>query len=426
MSDPAHPDPLPEPAGSDGFRTFIIKTANRCNIDCDYCYVFHPADQPTRNPPTRNPPTRNLPARLNPHTAAVAARRIAEHTIAHRIAVVDIVFHGGEPLLVGVDHFTRLLRVFTDALAPTATRVRFAVQTNATLITPGWLEVFERFGVTVGVSLDGPPAANDRHRRTTTGRSTIARTERGIELLRTRPGMFAGVLAVVDLANDPAAVHDHLASFHPPVIDFNLPHATHDVPPPRTDPRIPEYGQWLGTVFDTWITAAGQRHSIRILEDIIALDSGVRTSVESLGLNPPSIIVVETDGGISNIDTLRTVNADAANLNLTVAEHTFDDAWTHPDLQLRHGGLDVLADECQRCPVVTVCGAGLLPHRFSTARGYRNPSTYCADLRYLINHVQQTWYRWRAAHVADPPTPRSPLESSYEPAPTEKRTAAWA
>jgi hypothetical protein len=96
------------------------------------------------------------------------------------------------------------------------------------------------------------------------------------------------------------------------VIDFNLPHATHDAPPPRGDPLVPEYGQWLDAVFDTWIRATDQRHSIRILEDIIALSSGVRTSVESLGLSPPSIIVVESDGGISNIDTLRVVSTGSA------------------------------------------------------------------------------------------------------------------
>ena len=282
MTDPPRPGPGPaSPASGGAFGTFIIKAANRCNIDCDYCYVFHLADQTWRQ----------LPARLSLDTARTAAARIADHARTHQLPVIDVVFHGGEPLLVGLDHATQLLRIFADALTP-VTRPRFAVQTNATLITPGWLALFERYAVTVGVSLDGPPAANDRHRRTITGRSTLAATERGIDLLRTRPGMFAGILAVVDLANDPVAVHDHLAALQPPVIDFNLPHATHDTPPPRHDPGIPEYGRWLSAVFDTW-TAGTWRHSIRILDDIIALSSGAHTSVESLGLHPPGIIVVQ-------------------------------------------------------------------------------------------------------------------------------------
>ena len=47
-----------------------------------------------------------------------------------------------------------------------------------------------------------------------------------------------------------------------------------------------------------------------------------------------------------------------------------------------------LAEQCQSCPLLEVCGGGYLPHRFSTEGGYRNPSVYCADLEYLIRHVQ--------------------------------------
>ncbi|MGW7453893.1 hypothetical protein [Streptomyces sp. NPDC054787] len=41
--------------------------------------------------------------------------------------------------------------------------VRFELQTNGTLLTEPWLDLFERYEVVVGVSLDGPPTANDRH-----------------------------------------------------------------------------------------------------------------------------------------------------------------------------------------------------------------------------------------------------------------------
>jgi uncharacterized protein len=96
-------------AGVDAFRTFIVKTANRCNIDCDYCYVFHLADQTWRQ----------LPARLSLDAARNAATRIAGHARAHRLPTVDIVFHGGEPLLVGPQHFEHLLyRIDGDALRP--------------------------------------------------------------------------------------------------------------------------------------------------------------------------------------------------------------------------------------------------------------------------------------------------------------------
>jgi sulfatase maturation enzyme AslB (radical SAM superfamily) len=274
---------------------------------------------------------------------------------------------------------------------PRATDVRFELQTNGTLITEQWLDLFERHRVCVGVSLDGPPSANDRHRLSRSLRSTSAGAERGIALLRSRPNLFAGLLAVVDLADDPVEVHDYLAFFEPPVIDFNLPHATHDDPPPRSDPAVPEYGQWLTKVYDAWLAGEDHRHSIRMLEDIVALSSGVRGSVESLGLAPPGIVVIESDGTIESVDTLRSAEEGGSWLGLDVFRHSFDDALRHSKMRLRDGGKASLAPICQRCPLVEVCGGGYLPHRFSSANGYENPSVFCGDLELLIRHVQSSF-----------------------------------
>ncbi|MFE3659685.1 FxsB family cyclophane-forming radical SAM/SPASM peptide maturase [Streptomyces sp. NPDC059165] len=386
---------MTEPEGPVPFRTFILKVANRCNIDCDYCFVFNSKDQAARR----------LPARMDLAVAQAAARRIGEHASAHRLRAIHVVLHGGEPLLVGVGHMAGLLQAVRDSV-PAGTRVLFELQTNGTLLSDAWLDLFERYEVAVGVSLDGPPRANDRHRLTHAGRSSAASAVRGIELLRSRPHLFAGLLAVVDLANDPVEVHDYLAAFEPPVIDFGLPHATHDDPPHRSDPSVPEYGLWMSRVYDAWLARPEYRHSVRMLEDIVALSSGVRGSVETLGLAPPTSIVIESDGSIEAVDTLRSVEEGATWLGLDVLRHSLDEALSHPKLLHRQHGKDALAEKCRACPIVDVCGGGYLPHRFSEAQGYRNPSVYCADLEYLIRHVQGSLrqHGWNPyAQAASPP-----------------------
>jgi uncharacterized protein len=368
---------MTEPEGPVPFRTFILKVANRCNIDCDYCFVFNSKDQAARR----------LPARMDLAVARAAARRIGEHASTHRLRTIHVVLHGGEPLLVGVGHMAGLLEAVRDA-APAGTRVLFELQTNGTLLSGAWLDLFEQYEVAVGVSLDGPPRANDRHRLTQAGRSSAASAVRGIELLRSRPHLFAGLLAVVDLANDPVEVHDYLAAFEPPVIDFGLPHATHDDPPHRSDPSVPEYGLWMSRVYDAWLARPEYGHSVRMLEDIVALSSGVRGSVETLGLAPPTSVVIESDGSIEAVDTLRSVEEGASWLGLDVLRHSFDEALSHPKLLHRQHGKDALAEQCRACPLVDVCGGGYVPHRFSEVQGYRNPSVYCADLEYLIRNIQ--------------------------------------
>ncbi|WP_269859395.1 FxsB family cyclophane-forming radical SAM/SPASM peptide maturase [Streptomyces sp. RPT161] len=375
------------------FQTFILKVANRCNIDCDYCYVFNSTDQAWRH----------LPARMSLDVARAAGRRIGEHVAAHGLRTVHIVLHGGEPLLAGPRHMADLLSALRTGV-PADTAVRFELQTNGTLLTTAWLNLFEQYEVAVGVSLDGPPAANDRHRLTHASRSSAASAVRGIELLRSRPHLFAGLLAVVDLANDPVEVHDYLATFDPPVIDFNLPHATHDQPPHRNDPTVPEYGLWMSRVYDAWLARPDHRHSVRMLEDIVALTSGVHGSVETLGLAPPTSVVIESDGTIEGVDTLRSVEEGASQLGLNIANHNFDQALRHPKLQHRQYGITALAEKCQNCALVDVCGGGYLPHRFSATDGYRNPSVYCTDLEHLIRHVQNSLRQ----HGWDPHAPSAP------------------
>ncbi|WP_367048964.1 FxsB family cyclophane-forming radical SAM/SPASM peptide maturase [Streptomyces sp. Je 1-332] len=366
------------------FHTFILKVANRCNIDCDYCYVFNSKDQAWRS----------LPARMSVEVAQAAAQRIAEHVVMYELRAVHVVLHGGEPLLAGPRHLGDLLRVLRDGITSDV-EVHFELQTNGTLVSEAWLDLFEQYAVTVGVSLDGPPAANDRHRLTHASRSSAASAVRGIELLRSRPQLFAGLLAVVDLANDPVEVHDYLASFEPPVIDFGLPHGTHDAPPERNDPTVPEYGVWMSRVYDAWLAQPQYEHSVRMLEDIVALSSGAYGAVETLGLAPPASVVIESDGSIEGVDTLRSVEVGASWLGLDVFHESFDAAIHHPKLLHRQqgGGTAALAEECQRCPLVAVCGGGYLPHRFSSERGYQNPSVYCEDLAYLIRHVQGSLQR---------------------------------
>ncbi|MFF3060190.1 FxsB family cyclophane-forming radical SAM/SPASM peptide maturase [Streptomyces sp. NPDC057909] len=376
------------------FQTFILKVANRCNIDCDYCYVFNSMDQAWRS----------LPARMSVEVARAAARRIGEHVTTHSLPTVHVVLHGGEPLLAGPRHMADLLSAVRDGV-PADTELRFELQTNGTLLTETWLDLFERYEVVVGVSLDGPPAANDRHRLTHASRSSAGSAVRGIELLQTRPHLFAGLLAVVDLANDPVDVHDYLAAFEPPTIDFGLPHGTHDKPPHRNDPAVPEYGQWMGRVYDAWLARPEHQHSVRMLEDIVALSSGVRGSVETLGLAPPSSVVVESDGTVEGVDTLRSVEEGASWLGRDVFSQSFDEVLHHPKLLHRQYGRAALAEKCRSCPLVEVCGGGYLPHRFSAAHGYRNPSVYCADLEYLIRHVQGSLRRhgWDPRAAATPP-----------------------
>ena len=73
------------------FQQFILKIHSRCNLSCSYCYVYEMADQAWRE----------LPRLMSPAITEMVAKRIDEHAQGHHLSSVDVILHGGEPLLAG-------------------------------------------------------------------------------------------------------------------------------------------------------------------------------------------------------------------------------------------------------------------------------------------------------------------------------------
>ena len=114
---------------------------------------------------------------------------------------------------------------------------------------------------------------------------------------------------------------------------------------------------------------------------------GAPSHVESIGLDAVDLIVVETNGEIEGVDSLKGTFNGASRLGFDVFHHDFDEVAGHVAVRARQLGVHSLCRSCRECPVVDVCGGGYLPHRYSAARGFDNPSVYCADLEQLIRHI---------------------------------------
>jgi uncharacterized protein len=114
---------------------------------------------------------------------------------------------------------------------------------------------------------------------------------------------------------------------------------------------------------------------------------GLPAAAEALGLDPLNAVVVETDGAIEQVDSLKSAYDTAAATGLDVFRHSFDRALRHPGVAARQAGADALAATCRSCPLLTVCGGGHYAHRYRAGHGFINPSVYCADLDRLIRHV---------------------------------------
>jgi uncharacterized protein len=356
---------------------FVLKVHSRCDLACDHCYVYESADQSWRG----------RPLAISDQVVSQVARRIAEHAASHRLGSVQVVLHGGEPLLAGRGVVAQIATELRSALRGVC-QLDLRIHTNGVLLDAEFCELFAEHDVRVGISVDGDRAANDRHRRYADGRSSYDKVIRAIGLLRGSRfrHLYAGLLCTIDIANDPVAVYDALMELDPPRVDFLLPHATWERPPPRTPGAETEYADWLIAIFDRWL-AAGRPAGIRTFDSVISTLGGGDSLTEALGLAPAELAVIETDGSYEQVDSLKAAFDGAPVTGLDVFSHSVDDVMRHPGIAARQQGLAGLCQTCQRCPVVASCGGGLYPHRYRAGTGFANPSVYCADLLKLITHI---------------------------------------
>ncbi|MFE9379976.1 radical SAM/SPASM protein FxsBH, inactivated beta-hydroxylase extension form [Streptomyces sp. NPDC006855] len=361
------------------FREFVLKVHSRCDLACDHCYVYEHADQSWL---TR-------PKVISDEAISWTARRLAEHATTHALPSVTVILHGGEPLLAGPARLRRVCEELGSALNGIA-ELDLRIHTNGVQLSPRYLDLFDAFHVRVGISLDGDRAANDRHRRFADGRSSHPMVMRAVGLLREERyrHLDLGLLCTVDIHNDPVAVHDALAALGPPLVDFLLPHATWDDPPARPDGSPTAYAAWLLAVFDRW-SEQGRPMPVRMFSSVLSTLSGGPSLTESLGLAPTDLVVIETDGTLEQVDSLKSAYEGAASTGFDVFRNSFDEVAAHPGVRARQLGLAGVSETCRRCPVVRSCGGGLYTHRYRSGTGFDNPSVYCHDLAALIRGIEE-------------------------------------
>lgn len=360
---------------------FIFKIESRCNLNCHYCYVYNLGDESWRR----------APRFMKPDIARAAASKIRNHADKHGVESVGISFHGGEPLLRGVEPVRRLFDVISHELRDL--QAEYSLQTNATLVTEEIATELAAMGLRVGVSLDGDEEGN-HHRLDRAGRSSYARTVRGAKTLARHDGLLQGALAVIDVSSDPVRTYRAIADCGFRSVDFLFPHGTWELLPPgksandRTPTAPAPYAEWLLQIYRVW---ADDRHRprIRIFDDVIHLLLGGQQSFETLGISPARLAVVEADGGLELVDHVGVTYEGAAETGMNVLTHEVDDLLRHPGVTSRQIGKAGLPKQCLDCRMVDTCGGGLITHRFDEANGFLNPTVYCSDLFALVDAIDR-------------------------------------
>jgi uncharacterized protein len=356
--------------------TVLIKTASRCNLDCNYCYVYNLWDDGWKSQPRR----------MADEVLNAVIGRLGELSHGQR-RPLSVVMHGGEPLLLGFSAMLRLVEGLKSTLRPDA---GLHIQTNGVLLTDDFIELFARHDVGISISLDGPAEVHDRNRLDHQGKGSHGKVVSAIARLVAHPAgdrLFSGLLAVVDPTSDPVEVYESLKATHAPSFDFLYRDGNHEsFPPGKARFDSTEYGSWMVAMLDRYL-ADPSPPRIRVLDDIMRLILGGPGQKEGVGLNDYGILVVDTDGRITQNDTLKVAHAggDRFESETSILDCNLLELVSAAVFQ-EYLGLQVPASPiCKNCPELRICGGGMPAHRWSADRGYSNPTIFCSDQLFLIS-----------------------------------------
>ncbi|MGB6909683.1 MAG: radical SAM protein, partial [Methyloceanibacter sp.] len=154
----------------------VVQPTPFCNIDCSYCYLSHRSDT----------------TRMDVATVKAIARFL--RGVPLREPQLSVVWHAGEPLTAPIEFYEIAFGALQAEAAPTLFQHHF--QTNGMLINDDWCELFKRWSVRIGVSIDGPKEIHDAYRVDRSNRGTYDRVMRGVAKLQEHeiPFTVIGVL----------------------------------------------------------------------------------------------------------------------------------------------------------------------------------------------------------------------------------------
>ncbi len=375
---PALPSVRP-PTAPAGFHVLAKPTGPICNLDCEYCFflskeALYPGDR----------------FRMGDELLDTYIRQLLE---SHTTPEVTIAWQGGEPTLMGVDHFRRAIELVELYRRPGQT-VEHTIQTNGTLLTDEWCELLAEHHFLVGISIDGPPELHDRYRVDKKGRPTYDRVVRGLDLLK-QHGVDWNVLCTVNAANQHAPLdvyrffRDDLGARHIqfiPIVERDNDTGVQEgdtVTDRSVDPDA--WGRFMIAVFDEWVTGDVGTVFVPHFDAALASWLGMPPSLCIFGETCGNAVALEHNGDLYSCDHF--VEPDHLLGNITQT-HMVELLASPQQRAFGNAKRDTLPAYCRSCDVRFACNGECPKNRFTlTPDGEPGLNYLCAGYKAFFTHI---------------------------------------
>lgn len=368
------------------FQVFAKPGGAVCNLNCEYCYYLGKEEL--------YPAARSF--RMTDRTLEAY---IVSHIAACRDSAIAFSWHGGEPTVLGLEYFEKIVAL-QQRHCPPGRHIANGIQTNGSLLDDDWCRFLSAAGFTVGLSMDGPAALHDRYRVDRGGRPTHERVLRGYELLQ-RHRIPTEILCVVSAANagHPLDVYGFLKELGVQYITF-LPlveiQGAAEVTPHTVPPDV--WGEFLCAVFDEWKTRDIGRVKVQIFEEATRTAFGQDHSLCIFRETCGDVPVVEHNGDVYSCDHF----VEPEYCLGSILERPLADLLESPAQRgFGQAKRSSLPPFCRECAVLDMCNGGCPKNRFARTpdnepglnylcEGYRRFFSHC---RPFVTQVAALWRR---------------------------------
>ncbi|MEE9213743.1 MAG: SPASM domain-containing protein [Thermodesulfobacteriota bacterium] len=344
--------------------TVIFKPTEACNARCIYCDVVH------KKP--RAPITMSL------ETLEMFFSRINEFLVERPHEHMQITWHGGEPLLLGPEYFSKALYFQQKHCAETSNRINHDIQSNLTLFSRKYTKILKKLGIhSIGTSYD--PIGNIRGLGTKRDSNTYNRKFMVAVSLVEEEGFNWGVIYVVTKLSlaKPLEIFQFLVNLSPKgAIMFN-PVLTYGSKINHLKITPEEYTDFLGTIFSVWWH---QREEFPQIQPFFFLVRNLLEGNKSLmccdsGTCAYSHIDLMPDGSLSHCG--RSADWDLLNYG-SIFEKSFSQVFADSQRKILLQRNTILPKtECKGCRFWNICHGGCPLDAWSASGSFTHKSEWC-------------------------------------------------
>jgi uncharacterized protein len=397
-----------------------------CNLDCTYCYYLSKAD-------LLGKPDHWVISEANLETF------IRQYFEANNYKEVVFSWQGGEPTLLGIEFFRRVLEL-ERKYCPPDVRCENDLQTNGTLLDDKWCRFLYDNRILVGLSIDGPQKLHDAYRQDKHGRGSFQHVFRAARLLRKHKVNFATLSCVNrTTAKHPLVVYrflrDRVKSKRIQFIPIVEPVGFRHTAPQHWDPTgMPivgtpqarpgtegsvvepwsvdplDWGNFLCHVFDEWYRKDLGRIYVNYFETAVETWMGHVAPMCTLGPMCGKGLACEHDGSVFACDHYVYPEYRIGNIGeQSLADMAFSDRQTSFG-KMKEGGLPLC---CRKCDYQFTCFGECPKNRFiRSTNGEPGLNYLCQGFKKFFKHIDRPVQR--IVHKLGHEVIKQPLEAPAE------------